>query len=64
LVIDGDNFISGSHAQLLFDQGYLILSDLNSRNGTFLNGTRLKNIPVTVKSGDKIGFGNSTFELI
>jgi hypothetical protein len=64
LVIDGDSFVSGNHAQLRFDQGYLILSDLNSRNGTFLNGTRLKNTPMTLKLGDKIGIGNSTFELI
>ena len=41
-----------------------MLSDLHSRNGTFLNGTRLKDAPMIVKVGDKIGVGNSIFELI
>lgn len=64
LVISGDSFISGSHAYLRYDKGYLILSDQHSRNGTFLNGTRLKDAPMIVKVGDRIGVGNSTFELI
>lgn len=64
VVIDSDKFISSHHAQLRFDQSYLVLSDLNSKNGTFLNGTRLKNTPITLKSGDEISIGNSIFELI
>ena len=64
VVIDGDKFISSYHAQLRFDQRYLVLSDLNSKNGIFLNGTRLKNTAMTLKSDDEIGIGNSIFELI
>jgi hypothetical protein len=64
LVISGDSFISGSHAYLRYDKGYFMLSDLHSRNGTFLNGARLKDAPMIVKVGDRIGVGNSTFELI
>jgi len=64
LVISGDSFISGSHVYLRYDKGYIMLSDLHSRNGTFLNGTRLKDAPMIVKVGDRIVVGNSTFELI
>jgi hypothetical protein len=64
LVISDDSFISGSHAYLRYDKGYIMLSDLHSRNGTFLNGVRLKDAPMIVKTGDRIGIGNSTFELI
>jgi hypothetical protein len=64
LVISGDSFISGTHAYLRYDKGYIMLSDLHSRNGTFLNGIRLKDAPMIVKVGDRIEVGNSAFELI
>jgi hypothetical protein len=64
LVISGDSFVSGAHAYLRYDKGHIMLFDLHSRNGTFLNGTRLKDASMIVKVGDRIGVGNSTFELI
>ena len=62
LVISGDDYVSGSHAYISYDQGSLILFDDGSRNGTFLTGERLKS-PMLLKLGDKIRLGGCTFEL-
>src|SRR5207302_10751554 len=40
----------------------LVLEDLHSTNGTFLNGRQIRD-PVTVVPGDIIGFGSFTFTL-
>ncbi|HNP26353.1 MAG TPA: FHA domain-containing protein [Nitrosomonas sp.] len=63
LMIVGDNFVSGTHAQLRYSKGCIILSDKGSKNGTFLNGTKLNDVPMAVKTGDKIEIGNTIFEL-
>jgi hypothetical protein len=62
LVID-DNYVSGNHALLRFENGELFLSDLNSRNGTFLNEELVKNNPIAIAQGDMIRIGNSTFRV-
>ncbi len=50
------------HAQLHFHEGAYHLSDLNSKNGTFLNGAKLEqNQEKQIKSGDEICFANSSF---
>src|SRR5688572_19998070 len=49
--------VSGDHAQLMIgDDGKFQLTDLNSRNGTFLNGTKIAGT-VPVEPGSKIQFG-------
>ena len=40
--IDGNNYISKSHAELIRVDGKCYLSDANSTNGTYLNGARLE----------------------
>ena len=40
--IDGNDYISKSHAELIRVDGKCYLSDANSTNGTFLNGARLE----------------------
>lgn len=51
-----DSFVSGEHAELVFDNGAWWLIDLGSRNGSFVN-----NVPVRartrVASGDIVQFG-------
>lgn len=49
-------FVSGHHAKLLEEDGNLMLVDLESTNGTFVNGHRVQREKVT--SGDKIGLGD------
>ncbi|WP_395146045.1 FHA domain-containing protein [Armatimonas sp.] len=62
LVISGDSFVSGSHAQLLFEGGGYKVVDTGSTNGTRLNGKKLTaNVPETLASGDMIQFGQTGF---
>lgn len=60
IVLD-DSYLSGHHARLTLADGRVILDDLNSRNGTFLNGMRIAE-PRTVKPGDRIQIGYTVFE--
>lgn len=53
-----DNTVSRRHAELRREDGKLVLYDLNSVNGTYLNGVRL-NKPTTLKHGDQIRIGST-----
>jgi len=57
-----DNYISKQHAVIRYTPNGLIISDLGSRNGTFLNGERiLKGNYKILKDGDLIKIGNTDF---
>jgi pSer/pThr/pTyr-binding forkhead associated (FHA) protein len=72
ILVEGDRFVIGRHSEngLSIPDGSLsrkhaqierfgdifILSDLNSSNGTMLNGTRLEK-PVALEKGDKFNLG-------
>ncbi|HKW40351.1 MAG TPA: FHA domain-containing protein, partial [Gemmatimonadales bacterium] len=60
VVLGGDaaGVVSGEHAELRFAEGEWRLSDLGSRNGTFLNGRRVAT-PTVVQAGDVISFGET-----
>ncbi len=61
VVLQGDPYVSGSHAQIIADDGTVRLVDVGSTNGTLLNGQRLTiDEPVTLTSGDLIVIGGST----
>jgi len=51
-----DPSVSGSHAQILYADGQFYLKDLQSTNGTSVNGARISE--VILKHGDKVSFGN------
>ena len=55
LVID-DSFVSGSHAEIVFDRGVWWLQDLGSTNGTFVNGQPVRG-RIQLQHGDVIQFG-------
>jgi hypothetical protein len=55
-VIVQDPFASTEHALLYRREGRWWLEDLNSRNGTLLNGERLR-APAIVATGDEVGIG-------
>jgi pSer/pThr/pTyr-binding forkhead associated (FHA) protein len=55
-VIIEDPFASTEHALIYRRQGRWWLEDLDSRNGTLLNGERLRT-PVIVATGDEVGIG-------
>ena len=64
-IVINDNTISKDHATLEFDEDYnCLIKDLNSSNGTFVNGQKLKIIPLKLRTGDKIKFGNCKTEYI
>lgn len=54
--------ISGRHARLSRSNGRILIEDLASSNGTFVNGRRIDR-PVVVEPGDSIGLGSYTLVL-
>ena len=64
-IVINNNTISKDHAIIEFDEdGNAIIKDLNSSNGTYVNGQRLKVIPIRLKTGDKITFRKYDMEFI
>jgi ABC transport system ATP-binding/permease protein len=54
--------VSARHARLRRHGAALVLEDLGSSNGTFVNGRRVRK-PVVVRAGDVIGLGTFTFQV-
>ena len=61
-VVLDDGYTSTRHAQLIWRGGQWWLEDLESRNGTLLNGVGLAETAV-VSSGDQITVGTVQFQL-
>ena len=61
-----DRSVSRVHAHInRDDDGGIVVKDMNSTNGTFLNGIRLRpNESVRIRTGDEICFGNMVFEYL
>ena len=56
--------VSGKHAEIHLIQGRYALHDLNSTNGTIVNGTRLPSGGTTeIRTGDRIRFGTQGPEI-
>jgi predicted component of type VI protein secretion system len=55
--------ISRKHCRFFVSDDAVMVSDLNSRNGTYVNGQKIET-EVRVKSGDKITVGPLQFEII
>lgn len=57
---DPDHYISGKHAKISRQENELYITDLDSTNGTFLNGEKLKpNVKTKLSSGDKLVFAET-----
>ena len=64
-IVINNNTISKDHALIEFDEEYnCTIKDLNSSNGTYVNGQKLKSIPLKLRTGDKIKFGKYEVEYI
>ena len=61
LVITDDAYISSHHASVLHSDGQVVVDDHGSRNGTYLNGTKLARRH-TVHTGDRIQVGYTVLE--
>lgn len=57
-----DDYASGNHARLVSRDGEWFLEDLDSRNGTFLNGQRV-DAPEKLEPGMEIRIGRTTLRL-
>lgn len=55
-----DSSVSRYHATLILENGVYILSDNNSSNGSFVNGSRITN-EIELKENDIVKFGNVLF---
>ena len=53
--------VSKRHARVALENGQLLLEDLNSTNGTYVNGRRLSE-PYTLRPGDRIFIGDFVIE--
>jgi hypothetical protein len=57
-----DKKVSRKHARISTHGGRIVLEDLASRNGTLVNGARVRS--VELKEGDEILIGSSTIKLV
>ncbi len=57
-----DTGVSRQHARLIFHNGALWVQDMGSRNGVFVNDTRVQ-AHRQLSPGDKIRIGNTVFEV-
>lgn len=59
-IVIKDPYISKNHLSIAKDEGDYFLEDLNSANGTFINGDRIMDV-VRLKNGDTIRIGQVDF---
>lgn len=52
-----DGSVSGVHCEILLNDPEVIVRDLGSHNGTFVNGARLTNQQAQLKAGQTVRFG-------
>lgn len=62
LALTGDDEVSGRHARLFIQERRLLVEDLGSTNGTWLNGIRLL-APTPVGEGDVVRCGQTELRL-
>lgn len=60
-IVIKDPYVSGKHVRFTVHDGRTSMQDLNSTNGSFVNGERLGRNPVYLRDGDKIHIGQMDF---
>lgn len=60
ICVADDGCMSKAHARIIRTDGALFLEDLDSRNGTYVNGARITS-KTPLKHGDKIFVGRTSF---
>jgi pSer/pThr/pTyr-binding forkhead associated (FHA) protein len=58
-----DEHASGHHARFQYAHGFWYVEDLDSTNGTFLNGRRMYNAQ-RLKKGDKVRIGRTIIAIV
>jgi hypothetical protein len=62
-IVLGDQHVSGNHAKIIVRNGTLYLEDLNSTNGTYLNGNKIGG-RVKLSNKDEIKIGTAVFKIL
>ncbi len=57
-LVIADGSVSGTHCEILVNGPAVIVRDLGSHNGTWVNGARLVNQQAQLKSGQTVRFGS------
>jgi predicted component of type VI protein secretion system len=63
IVLTADQFVSTVHARVFRRGEDLLVEDLGSRNGTFVNGERVA-APTRINRGDRVQFGETVAEVV
>jgi len=58
-----DQKVSKLHAVVFWNENRFTITDQNSSNGTFVNGTKIR-APTDLQGDDKIAIGSTTFNLV
>ena len=58
-----DTFASQLHARVFSREGQLLVEDLGSTNGTYLNRQKVQG-PQVMRRGDRLQVGNTVLELV
>ncbi|MDH7603023.1 MAG: FHA domain-containing protein [Armatimonadota bacterium] len=63
-IVIPDPYCSGRHAELRIEEDRMEIVDLNSTNGTLVNGVRIEpNNPYEIRIGDQLTFGQTVLKL-
>lgn len=62
-IVLSDQHVSGNHARIIVRNNGLFIEDLNSTNGTYLNGTRIKS-RMKLSNKDEIKIGTAVFKIL
>jgi hypothetical protein len=63
IVLTADHFVSTVHARVFRRGDDVFVEDLDSRNGTFVNGERVT-APTQIRRGDRVQFGQTVTEVV
>src|SRR6266508_2385028 len=63
IVLTDDTYVSTLHARLFQQNSQLLVEDLGSTNGTFVNAKQVTS-PTRLKRGDQVQFGQTVAEVI
>ncbi|MCH4083228.1 MAG: FHA domain-containing protein [Parafannyhessea sp.] len=58
-IVINEPFVSATHARFTLQGPALVLEDLNSKNGTLVNGRPIGGQPVTLRDGDEVQVGDA-----
>jgi hypothetical protein len=62
-IIVDDTYVSQLHARLFMRDGQLLVEDLGSTNGTYLNRGKVSG-PMVMQRGDRLQVGNTVLEVV